>query len=264
MSLSVFLVIVVVITIAEVLFYLAMPRLLALRGIEARRRGLTGMTMVFETSDEDGTPVRLLNVNGTFQSASYISDELWSELVCVYHRTMVEQIDLMGTARSVLVIGGGGYSLPKYLATHTKRMRICVVEIDPEMTSIARERFFLDRAERHADGRLELVCADGWQWLRESGRSFDVIVNDAFKGNRPLGELGTAEGARLIASHLNEGGMYLANVRCPLEGRRSRVLDEVQEAFGTEFENVCVIAENASEPKSLGNNVLVATNRSFS
>ena len=71
---SVFLVIVVVITIAEVLFYLAMPRLLALRGIEARRRGLTGMTMVFETSDEDGTPVRLLNVNGTFQSASYISD----------------------------------------------------------------------------------------------------------------------------------------------------------------------------------------------
>jgi spermidine synthase len=58
--------------------------------------------------------------------------------------------------------------------------------------------------------------------------------------------------------------MYLANVRCPLEGRKSRVLDEVQEAFGAEFENVCVIAENASEPKSLGNNVLVATNRSFS
>ena len=257
-----FLTIALVVTIAEIAFYLAMPKLLALRGIEARRRGLTGMTMVFETPDEDGTPVRLLNVDGTFQSATYTSDELWSELVCVYHRTMAGLIDEMGTARTVLVIGGGGYSLPKFLITHTKRMHVCVVEIDPEMTRIARERFFLSRAEQAGEGRLELVSADGWQWLRESGRSFDVIINDAFKGRHPLGELGTAEGAHLIASHLTKGGMYLANVRCPLEGRRARVLDEVRDAFAAEFESVRVIPESPDDPRSLGNNVLVATNRS--
>ena len=79
---------------------------------------------------------------------------------------------------NLLVIGGGGYSLPKYLATHTKYMRITVVEIDPAMTKIAREEFFLDRAENQAGERLEIVHADGWEWLRASGRHFDVIIND--------------------------------------------------------------------------------------
>ena len=264
MSAQQLLTVLAIVTIVEIAFYLALPKLLTLRGVEVLRRSLTGMTMVFETPDEDGTPVRLLNVDGTFQSATYISDDLWSELVCVYHRTMVDQIDRMGSARSVLVIGGGGYSLPKFLVTHTKRMRITVVEIDPEITDIARKRFFLDRAESLADGRLELVCADGWQWLRESGRRFDVIVNDAFKGSKPLGDLGTAEGARLIASHLTDEGMYLANIRCPLKGRRSRVLGETAQAFEKEFQSVRVIAEYEEAPRSLGNNVLVATNRSNS
>lgn len=263
MSLRLVLTIMAVVTIAEIAFYLALPKLLSLRGVEVLRRSLTSMTMVFETPDEDGTPVRLLNVNGTFQSASYISDELWSELVCPYHRSMVDVIDEMGDARTVLVIGGGGYSLPKFLITHTKRMRVCVVEIDPEITDIARRRFFLDRAESLSGGRLELVCADGWKWLREEGRRFDVIINDAFKGSKPMGDLDTAEGARLIASRLTDRGVYLANIRCPLEGRRSRVLERTREVFETEFKNVHVIAECSETPRSLGDNVLVATNRAL-
>jgi spermidine synthase len=163
----------------------------------------------------------------------------------------------------VLVIGGGGYSLPKFLITHTKRMRVCVVEIDPEITDIARRRFFLDRAESLSGGRLELVCADGWKWLREEGRRFDVIINDAFKGSKPMGDLDTAEGARLIASRLTDRGVYLANIRCPLEGRRSRVLERTREVFDTEFKNVHVIAECNETPRSLGDNVLVATNRAL-
>lgn len=241
--------------------WLALPWLLRLRGVEMRRKGLWHASLVFEASDADGTPVRLLNVDGTFQSATYISDDLWSELVCVYHREMVSVIDRAGDVRSVLVIGGGGYSLPKFLVTHTRRMRVAVVEIDPEMTAIARESFFLTRAEEAAEGRLEMVCADGWEWLRASDRHFDVVVNDAFKGSKPLGPLSTEEGAQLIAEHLSERGIYLANVRCPLEGMRSRTLREVQEVFGTRFAHVSVVPERPEEPKRPGNNVLVATNR---
>lgn len=244
--------------------YLALPWLLSLRGVTMRRRGPFGATLVFESPDDDGTTVRLLNVDGTFQSATYVSDELWSELVCVYHREMARVIDTMGDTHEVLVIGGGGYSLPKYLVTHTRRMLVTVVEIDPAMTAIARERFFLDRAEAHAAGRLTVVHADGWQWLRDSNQRFDVIVNDAFKGNRPLGALATDEGAQLISEHLTEGGAYLANVRCPLEGRRSAPLHEVEGAFGARFEQVFVIPERPEEPTMPGNNVLVATNRELS
>ena len=241
--------------------WLALPWLLSLRGVEMRRRGLWHASLVFEAPDEDGTPVRLLNVDGTFQSAAYATEPLWSELVCVYHREMVRVVDAMADAREVLVIGGGGYALPTHLVTHTRRMRVTVVEIDPEMTSLARERFYLARAEELAGERLELVCADGWEWLRTSGRHFDVIVNDAFMGSRPLGALSTAEGARLVARHLSERGVYLANVRCPLEGFRARPLREVRDAFARAFTMVEVLPERPEEPRRPANNVLVATNR---
>lgn len=238
--------------------YLALPRLLALRGVDMRRRSMFGTVLIFETPDEDGTPVRLLNVNGTFQSASYVSDELWSELVCAYHREMVRVIDEAADVRSVCVIGGGGFSLPKHLVTHTRRMQVTCVEIDPQMVDIARERFFLDRAEEMAGERLEVVCADGWAWLRDCDRRFDVIVNEAFGGRRPLGPLSTDEGARMVAEHLTPRGMYLADVRCPLEGRRAAPLREVEAAFGKVFARTELIPERPETPRKPGNNVFVA------
>ena len=123
---------------------------------------------------------------------------------------------------------------------------------------VARERFFLDRAEKLADGRLTLVNADGWEYLRTCGTSFDVIINDAFSGSRPLGALGNAEGAALIHAHLTERGMYLANVRSTLEGRKAAVLQQVEDAFGREFGNVEVVPERPGEPTVLANNVIVA------
>lgn len=255
------LIICMILTIVDLIFYLALPTLLRLRGVDVTRRGLFGLTMVFETSDQDGTPIRLLNVNGVFQSATYLSDDLWSELVCEYHRQMIEVINQMGTAKTVLVIGGGGYSLPKYLVTHTKRMKVCVVEIDPQMTKIARERFFLDRAESVAGERLELLCDDGFAWLRATDRRFDVIINDAFSAGKPLKQLATDDGARLIADHLTAQGMYLANVRCPLEGRRSKSLQQVTQAFQRHFNKVQILPENPEEPRRLGNNVLIASEK---
>ena len=90
------------------------------------------------------------------------------------------------------------------------------------------------------------------------GRTFDVIVNDAFSGARPLGALGNAEGAALIRAHLSKRGMYLANVRTPLEGRKAKVLADVRDAFAREFGSVEVIPERPEEPGVLANNVLVA------
>ena len=84
-------------------------------------------------------------------------------------------------------------------------------------------------------------------------------MNDAFSGKRPLGPLSTEEGARVVREHLTEGGVYLANVRCPCEGRGSRPLREAAGAFGREFAHVRYVPEWPDEPRKPGNNVLVAT-----
>lgn len=237
--------------------WLAM-RLLTWRGVTVKRSKF-GVALLFDTVDADGTPVRMLNVNGTFQSACYLTDDLWSELVCMYHRNSARVVLGLPRLRRVAVIGGGGFSFPKWIALHLKPVHVDAVEIDPEIIAIAREHFYLAEAEKQSDGRLNVVCDDGWNWLRQQTDSFELIVNDAFSGNKPLGPLATDEGAALIHKHLSSDGAYLANVRSPLEGRKSATLYETIDVFAHEFKHVWLIPEAPETPKILGNNILVAS-----
>lgn len=250
----------IVVAVLVAVVRVALPRVLAWRGVYLQRKTKFGPALIFDSTDDDGTPVRLLNVGGTFQSVTYLSDDLWCELVCTYHRTFADVLAAAPRRRRAVVVGGGGYSFPKYLITHDDQVTVDAVEIDPAVTDLARRYFFLDRLERdwNYEGRLRLVCDDGWAYLRRSTEPFDLVVNDAFSGNRPLGPLGTAEGAAIIHAHLEPGGIYLANVRAKLEGRQRGRLDATTEAFAREFAHVYVLPERTEEPSRLGNNVLVA------
>lgn len=258
----------VVLTVVCTAILAALPWLLRKRGVVMRRTKF-GLTLVFESENLDHTPMRLLNVNGTFQSVCYIPEDLRFELACEYHRAMASVIEGLarraaGRGVRVMVMGGGGYSLPKYLAAFVPAARTDVVEVDPAITAIAREFFFLDecleKTGAQKDGRLRLVNDDAWAFLRAATEPYDVIVNDAFSGKRPLGPLTSAEGASVVRSRLAEDGVYLANVRCACAGRGSGPLREVEEAFCREFAHVGYVPEWPDEPEKPGNNAFIATN----
>ena len=270
---------------------LLLPRLLTWRGVWFRWHTRFGPALVFDSADEDGTTVRLLNVNGTYQSVCYVDEDLLWVPVCAYHRTWGTEVrrrfgapaaprgttpddepeaqrdttpgDAPTTpSRRALVMGGGGYSFPKWLVAYRPDFSCEVVEIDPSIEQIAREQFFLDRLveefRTEQNGRLSLRTGDAWDCLLADEQGFDLIVNDAFGGNRPLGRLSTTEGAQAIRAHLREGGLYIGNVRTPLEGRGSQVLHATEEAVAREFSHVRVIPECPEEPRRKGNNTLVA------
>lgn len=249
----------------------AMPALLRRRGVEMCRT-MFGLTLIFDSENADGTPVRLINVNGTFQSVSYVPEGLRFELACEYHREMARRIEALAAERGarsaqgerlrVLIMGGGGCSLPKYLAAYVPEAEVEVVEIDPAMAKIAREQFWLDeclqKTGAEQEGRFSLVIADAWAHLKAATKPYDVIVNEAFGGKRPLGPMETNEGARVVREHLSDGGIYLADVRCPMEGRHAAPLREVEESFGRVFSSRDVVPEWEDEPEKPGNNVFVA------
>lgn len=258
-------IILIVVVISVAVDALLLPWLLRRRGVTLLPRTKFGVGLIFDTQDADGTPVRLLNVGGVFQSASYTTDDLWCELVCMYHRHFAELWHATGAPERVLVLGGGGCSLPEYLIAHYPSVHVDVIEIDPQMTEVAREYFFLDRLEAEyraeSSGRLRVICADGWAWLREQDERYDCIVNDAFSGKRPLGPIQTDEGARVVAQHLTPNGLYLANVRSSLEGRGAAPLEEVREAFAHCFAHLYLFPERPEDPRQLGYNAFVATDR---
>lgn len=233
--------------------------ILRARGIFVTRTKF-GLTMIFDSEDADGTPIRLLNVNGTFQSVSYIAPDLRFELCVHYHRMMAQVIQKVAPQGHVVVMGGGGFSLPKYLVTHMKGATVDAIEIDPKIVSLAREHFFLDEALDAASSELRVIEDDAWKVLQNAkASSIDVLVNEVFAGRKSLGPLGTAAGARVVKEKLADGGVYLADVRCPLEGRRAALLSQVADVFAQEFAHVAYVPEWPDTPKTPGNNLLIAT-----
>lgn len=233
--------------------------ILRARGVFVTRTKF-GLTMIFDSEDADGTPIRLLNVNGTFQSVSYIAPELRFKLCVHYHRMMAKVIQQVSARGHVVVMGGGGFSLPKHLATHMSGGVIDAIEIDPKIVSLAREHFFLDEALAAASSELRIVEDDAWKVLQDAdASSIDVLVNEVFSGRKSLGPLGTPAGAQMIKEKLADGGVYLADVRCPLEGHGSTLLPQVANVFAQEFAHIAYVPEWPDTPKTPGNNLLIAT-----
>lgn len=109
-----------------------------------------GRARVYQVEADDGSPVRLLEVGGIVQSGTYV-DERYAELVFEY----LKRYDLMFQAgrsvRHVAVLGCGGYDYPEHLIAHHPEVQVDAVEIDPAITAIARQYFFLDRAIEEFD-----------------------------------------------------------------------------------------------------------------
>lgn len=236
------------------------------RGFVYIGRTAAGWTTVHDDRHTLNERIRVLEVAGTYQSATYL-DERWAEPVFPYHRLFDHLFDRWPEAdgpKTVAVLGGGGYAIPKHLvAHHPEIVRIDVVEIDPAIERIAQRHFFLDRLEERygaqRSGRLQLHVGDACTWLETSERRFDAIVNDCFFGVCPEHGLMTPQAAQLIRDRIEPDGVYLTNVVAALEGPASQTLYGVIDALGGCFAYVWVYPCGAEHPHAIDNNVVIAT-----
>lgn len=223
---------------------------------------MAGPCKVFTIERKDGL-VRVMNVAGTMQSATYLDDDTYCDLAYSYTRDY-DCMFLAGVpVRDALVLGGGGYSYPKHLIAHCPETFVTCVEIDPVITAIARRYFFLDRLFEEYDldetGRLRLVEGDARAFLENSDERYDAIVNDCFSGMSLVESLVTCEAVRLYHEHLREGGVYLANVIGAVEGPRSRTMRRIMRTLSSEFAHVYVLPGQPATLSNCDNNVVIAT-----
>ena len=247
------------------------------RDIYAFPRTMFGPAFVYTVEGDNGEPVRVLNVRGTYQSATYLG-ERYAEPVFAYYRAFDAMFGpgVPLDVRNVLMIGGGGYAYPKHLIATRPEARIDVVEIDPVITSIAERYFYLDRLiveyETEETGRLGLICADGRAYLDELasaehptsaghpasaehpepvgpepvgpvpvGGLYDAIVLDSFGGREHVPTLVSLEAARVARVCLNPGGLVLANIVAPTEGPGAGFLRSYVATLGEVFAHVHVV-----------------------
>lgn len=189
--------------------------------------------------------IRYLNIDSGYESATFVDEKKKYELVYSY----TKYYDLMFNANieinNTLLIGGAGYSYPKYFISHYEDKNMDVVEIDGGITEVAKKYFYLDDLisdyNLEENKRLNLINDDGRTYLNNNQKKYDAILNDAFSGNTPAKTLTTYENIINIKKSLNDGGLYLTNIISSLEGENSKFLRAEVNTLKTVFKNVYVI-----------------------
>jgi spermidine synthase len=172
-----------------------------------------------------------------------------------YVRRLASIVDAaapLGTPLTVLHLGGGGLTLPRYVAATRARSVQRVVERDAALIALVRRMLPLPRGAdirvRAEDAR---VAVEAFAPSR-----FDLIISDVYGGARVPGSLGSVEFAAEVARVLTPGGIYAANLAdgAPLAYARAQAAT-IRARFG----DVCLLAEpGVLRGRRYGNVVMVA------
>lgn len=158
-----------------------------------------------------------LFLNGGLQYAS--ADEYR------YHEALVHPaFALASDARRVLILGGGDGLALREVWKHTQVESATLVDIDPEMTELARTFEPLAKLNGHSldDPRLTLVHDDAFGWLAERRGPFDVILVDfPDPASFVLGKLYSSAFYERVERCLAPDGALAIQSTSPLASRRA-------------------------------------------
>lgn len=193
-----------------------------------------------------------LLVDGVEQS--YVDLERPRFLKHSYVRRIASVVDTVarsGAALRVLHLGGGGLTLPRYVAATRPGSSQLVVERDAALDSFVRERLPLP-----AGADIRTVAGDARAVVESLGAEFDLIINDVYEGARMPTSVASVEFAGHVARILAATGSYVVNVT----DLPSAVHSRIQAAtLGAVFADVCAIGEPGMlRGRRFGNVVLAA------
>lgn len=206
--------------------------------------------------DVDRARAWLLTVDGAPQSYVDLDDPAYLEFE--YTRRLGYVLDAVaeeGRPLHVVHLGGGGLTLPRYVAATRPGSRQEVIEADGALLELVAEYLPLP-----PDSGVTPYAADARAWLEAAPDDHaDVLIADVFGGSRVPAHLTTLAYAREAERVLRPDGVYLANLAdaAPFGFLRSQLA-----AFATVFEELALIAEpGVLRGRRFGNAVLVAAHR---
>ncbi|MEU3604291.1 fused MFS/spermidine synthase [Streptomyces sp. NPDC035033] len=210
------------------------------------------------TPDRDRPRAWTLLLDGAPQSHVDLDDP--AALTFEYQRRLGHVADLAappGRPLQAVHLGGGAFTLARYVAATRPRSTQQVVEIDEPLVRFVRRELPLDPGARirvrAADARAGLAkVPDGWA---------DLIIADVFRGARTPAHLTSTEFLEEVRRALRPGGTYAANLADgpPLAHLRGQIA-----TAAAVFPELALIADpTVLRGRRFGNAVLVASERAL-
>jgi spermidine synthase len=188
---------------------------------------------------------------------SYVDLEDPTHLDFDYIRWMAKAIDAMNPPNVPLngvFVGGGGFTLPRWLLATRPGSHARVLEVDGELVEFDEEHLGL-----HPSAALEVDVGDARIGMLDVPTgSADFVVGDAFGNLSVPWHLATIEWAEEVKRVLKPGGLYALNV---IDRNKLELMRAETATLLDAFAHVRLITFGAEEHPLGGNAVLLASDR---
>lgn len=218
----------------------------------------TSYNRVFIYDTEDRQTHRMVKVMGinneNHSSMDLENNELVNEYTKYYHLAR----HFNPGFRTTLMLGGAGYSYPKAFLETYPEASMDVVEIDPQMTELAKKYFRLTE-----NPRLAIYHEDGRVFLNATPKRYDVIFGDAFGSRYSLPyQLTTKEAVQRKYDVLEEDGVVIVNTISAIKGERGEFLRAEYATYKSIFPQVYLFPVRNREDGLLVQNIMLVALKS--
>jgi spermidine synthase/MFS family permease len=200
---------------------------------------------------QDTDRIRILQLDTLMHSAVDLKDD--RKLIFEYTQSIGAAIDThwsTGVPIRGIHIGGGGFSIPRYVRTTRPGSYNLVIERDPAVIKLDKDKLGLvtskELVARSEDGRVAMRLA--------KPASYDLVVGDAFGGEAVPWHLATKEFTKLVKRTLKLNGMYALNV---IDGAPAKFARAEVATVMSVFPYVAVVTPSEAFTGAAGANYIV-------
>lgn len=206
---------------------------------------------VQEASNQYGRNMKNLQIDNVVHAGIYMdSDELLHAYTKYYHLFDV----FYPNAKKVVMFWGAVYAFPRsFLSTYADKT-IDVVEIDPWITQVAKDYFYLQD-----NPNLRIYHQDARMFLNTSEEKYDAILGDAFWNFYSIPyQLTTREVVQKKYDMLTEDGVVILNMIGSVSWEASKFIQSEYKTYKEIFPEVFLLPVSTMDMNENQNIMLVA------
>jgi predicted membrane-bound spermidine synthase len=179
---------------------------------------------IYDTGDK-----RLL-VTGPSGAQSGISLVQKDKLVFWYTQQLANIVAHAQKRQNILILGGGAFTLPQYLALKYKDSKIDVIEIDPALANIASKHF-----DYQDPSNINLIFADARAYLNQTDKQYDIVIVDVYGDTHIPFTLLTREYGDHINRVVSSQGIVAANLLAGMESECKTLFKTLDSPYRAHF-----------------------------
>ncbi len=161
---------------------------------------------------------------GTAQSGFFVQRP--NELAFWYTREIARITKEVPAKQSILILGGGAFSLPDYFAKAYPDSQIDVVEFDPHLTAVA-SRYFNYKAPNN----VRVISDDARAYINSAAEQYDVVVVDVYSDTSVPFSLLSQEFGQALGKNISPNGTVIVNAIAGQTGPCAELLRVIDQPY---------------------------------